>query len=131
MLRRARNIFTDMAKSQRSNRQKALRTQRAQRSAEWVAEAEAKRLEALQQCIEAPPAEITITQPEDADTAQDRGREGAAGDAAMAVDKPATSSKKSKGKKKGVSVAKGIKKKKGSKAILAAQFSKKQRKQRR
>ena len=118
-----------MAKSQRSNRQKALRTQRAQRSAEWVAAAEAKRLEALQQCMESAPAEIVSTTPAVDGDAQQRGRDGVADDTAMAVEQPSKSSKK--GKKKGVSVAKGIKKKKGAKAILAAQFSKKQRKQRR
>lgn len=117
-----------MAKSQRSNRKKALRTQRAQRSAEWIAEAEAKRLEALKQCMEAAPVEIVSTTPAEGHDEQQRGRDGA--DAtAMAVEQPTKSSKK--GKKKGVSVAKGIKKKKGAKAILAAQFSKRQKKQRR
>lgn len=118
-----------MAKSQRSSRQKALRTQRAQRSAEWVAEAEAKRLAALQQCMSSAPAEIVSTTPVADEDTQQRGRDAAAGDAAMAVEQPTKSSKK--GKKKGVSVGKGIRKKKGARAILAAQFSKKQRKQRR
>lgn len=118
-----------MAKSQRSNRQKALRTQRAQRSAEWVAEAEAKRLEALKQCMESAPAEIVSTAPVEDENAQPRGRDGGADATAMKVEQPTKSSKK--GKKKGVSVAKGIKKKEGASSILAAQFSKKQRKQRR
>lgn len=42
-----------MAKSQRSSRKKALRTQRANRTAPWVAEAEAKRMVRCVTCNQA------------------------------------------------------------------------------
>ncbi|WIA15423.1 hypothetical protein OEZ86_004046 [Tetradesmus obliquus] len=130
-----------MAKSQRSSRQKALRTQRANRSAPWVAEAEAKRMEALQKCLESEPVPIVSSIPEAAadEEQQQRGREGggSSGADAMAVEQQQPKSgKKKKGVKVGSSVLagkRGVAKKKGAKtqAMLRAQFGKKTKKQRR
>lgn len=103
----------------RARRKKALRTvRRGKIEAGWVAEAEKKRQEALQQCMEAKPVPILSSTPAADETAvgQQRGRDGAA----MAVDKPAAAKKQGKGKQsKGIKVGGGVsKKRKPSKARM-------------
>jgi len=93
-----------MAKGQRSNRQKALRTVRRKKiGATWVLEAEKSRLEAAEKCMAAAP--LPVKEPPATAEEEERGR--ARGEEAMAVDaQPKPSKKKAK---KGVAVGQGLK----------------------
>lgn len=104
-----------MAKGQRSNRKKALRTVRREKvKATWQEEADKKRMEALRKCAEAEPVQLSeheLQRIAEAKAAPPRGRSGAAADKMDADDGDGGGDKKQRG-------AKGRGKKAGKKGVV-------------
>jgi hypothetical protein len=123
-----------MAKSQRSNRKKALRTHRAERAAPWQEAADAARAEAMQRCLDAPPLPVQTSAPPPVSNEaalEARGRAGA-GTSSMAVDGASEQQQQSGSRKKGGLHRKGgLKKKKTAAAVTGAVFKKRSKKKRR